>query len=343
MNKIGKTSMEKKIINSNFKICKNYKIYMIVPLIILLISLILMFTVDFHFGYDFTGGSTFKVYVNTENQIEDSTVYDLENSNDYNTVYNKIKTVLDQNGLKIISYKTSSMNIESLDVINGHAVEVIYQNSVNKDEDIFAENNIVREQLLATFDYVEYNNAISTIDQTFAKSSYDWSIGILASVVFATIVALIYMSLRFHSSACPLSILQVALDQMLLIALVLMTRLTVNFNFGIAILTTLVISIVNLFAFYNKNKNNIVSGKYEKMKNKQMADATTKELLFKKSIIYVVLLFITIIFASIAVEGVREVALAIMLSLIVTFYTSTFIMPSIWALIYKPKNKKVKS
>ena len=75
-------------------------------------------------------------------------------------------------------------------------------------------------------------------------------------------------------------------------------------------------------------------------KSDQLVELTAKEMTLKKSIIYIALFIISAVFSILAVEGVREVALGIMIALIVTYYNSQFILPSLWATIFKTKKKK---
>ena len=101
-----------------------------------------------------------------------------------------------------------------------------------------------------------------------------------------------------------------------------------------------VMTIVNAFVFYSKMKENIKSGKYANMKNDEMADSNVKEGLFKKSVVYTIMLVFAFLLSIIAVEAVREVALAVAIAIITTFFTSTFFMPVIWSVAYKEKKKK---
>lgn len=339
MNKIK--CMEKKIANSKFKISKNSLYYMIAPIVILLLGIILSLTVGFNFGTDFTGFSSFKIYVNNEATFENVTVYDLNDSEDYDTVNGKIKTVLKDNDLKIVSYRTSSINLmDSYRIADGQAIEVIFQNSSTEVEKINSENEDLRQALIAEFKYAGYENAVSSIDFTAASSSFNWLIGILASIVFGLAAAIVYMMFRYHKSAWIVLILQIALDILLFVSLLSIFRLTVNLTIGISIIATFVLSIMNAFVFYSKMKENINSGKYTNLKNSEMADNNIKEGLFKKLALYLVMFVLVFILAIVAVEGVREVALGLAIALLVTLFTSTFFTPAIWTIVYKEKKKK---
>ena len=334
-----KVSLEKKILNSRFSYSKNFLYFLIVPILILIVGIVLISTIGFNLGVDFKGGVTFKVYANNEAIIEDDNVvqYDLTVKRAYDEFQNKIETVLNKNGLSVISYRQTSMSIYDYDVYAGQALEIVYQNNYENAEEI---NQKVRDEIISTFGYENYELAVSSFDDVLPNYSFDWVIGIVAAIVFALIVAIIYLSLRYNTSASVVALLNVAFDIFLTLGMIAICRLTVNMSIGIILLVTFFISIFNVLFYFTKVKENLKAGKYEKMKNSEMADLTVKELTMNKTIIYVFLLLISFFFAVIAVEGVREVALGIMISVLVTFYTSQCLLPSYWATIYKNKKKK---
>lgn len=332
-------SMEKKIINSKFKISQNLFKSLIVFAVIFLVGLIVTCTVGFNLGTDFSGSSSFKIFVNSEAKLENATVYDLQDVEDYNTVYGKVQSVLTKKGLKIVSYRTSSLKITELNEPDAQAIEVVFQNSTTNQDKINEENQAIREAIIAEFDYTSFESGVTSVDFSPAQSSFDWMIGLLASIVFGLLVAMIYMMFKFDKSSW-IMILQVALDIVLFLALLSIVRLTVNLTVGITILATFVLSMLNGFIFYAKMKENISSGKYTGMKNNEMADTTIKSYLFKKILAYVVMIILSFILAIIAVEAVREVALGLVIALVSTFFTSTFMTPAFWAVVYKEKRKK---
>ncbi len=337
----NKMQLNQKIINSKFNITKNFLYFLIVPAIIILVGIILLCTVGFNLGTDFTGSSTFKVYVNNENALgEEIASYNLDNKDDYKAVREKIELVLEDNGLSIREYRTTTINITSYHVYNGQAIGVVYQNTVDDASLIEAQNNDIRSSLITAFGYANFDEAISSVDFTPSTSSYGWAIGIVAGIVFAYILVACYMAFRYDMSALVVGLIQIALDLFLTISLILICRLTINLSMGIILFSTLILTIFNLFYFYSMTKNNIKSGKLANMKNNAVANATIKEITMPRAAIYIVLLIIAILFSALAVEGVREVALGIMLSIITTFYTSEFILPSLWSTCHRKKVKK---
>jgi len=335
MNK--KTSIEQKIVDSKIDIIKKSLYFIIAPVVILILGIILISTVGFSKGIDFTGGQTFKVYVNNEAKLEDVASYDLSKSEDYNKVYDKITMILEKNNVNLISYQTSKVDLKEYNVYGGQAVQVTYQtNASSKD------GSIIRAELIDAFDYSNFDGAISSIDETMPVSSFNWFIGLLAGVVFALIAAIIYMAIRFSKSAIFVVFIQAALDIFLTLSLLLICRVTVNLTVGIVVLSAFMLSLINSFVYYNKVRDSRTSGLVEGKTNYDIANQTIKQTTYKKALFYICTIVVSLIFIILSVSAVRDVALGIMLSLVATFYTSTFILPSFWALVDKPKKKKKK-
>lgn len=332
---MNKGKMMRTFKECNFSYTKNFLYLLIAPILVLLVGIILFSSIGFNLGTDFKNGVTFKVYANYENVVQNNDnpeSYDLNDEVDYNEVQSKIVGVLGENGIKIVSYRTTTMNIKEYNVFGGQAVEIVYQNNGKA-------LNEVREQVIQEFGYTGYENAVSSFDTIQSSYTFDFVIGIVAAVVFALVSAIIYMSLRFDRSAMMVSILQVALDMFLVIGMLLITRVRVNLSIAATILTTFFLSVVNLIYFYVNMKSSIKQGKFEKVRPTEMADTLTKELTCKKSFVYLILLAVFVLLAAFVGGGVREVSLGIIISLVVTFYTSQALLPSFWATTKSIKKK----
>lgn len=334
MNKFINTT-KNNFINSKFSFTKNFLKFLAFPALVLLAGIILCVTVGFNLGTDFSGGVTFKVYANYEQVLEGDNIlsYDLNEKQDYDEMKDKVVNVLNDNGLKVVSYRKTTMDISEYNIFGGQAVEVVYQNS---DKSL----NDVREQILQEFGYMPCENAVTSFDTMQSLYSFDYVIGIVAAVVFGLIATIIYLTFRFDHSALLVSILHVAFDMFMIIGMLLITRLTVNLNVSVILLTTFLLSIANLIYFYASMKTSIKQGKFEKVKPSVMADTLTKELTFKKIFVNLSLMIIFVLLASLIGGGIREVSLGIIIALLVTFYSSECIMPSLWATISSTRKKK---
>lgn len=332
-----KTSIEQKIINSKFDIVKKALYFLVAPILILLVGVILVSTVGFNQGIDFSGGQTFKVYVNNEAKLENVASYDLNKNDDYNDVYKKITIVLEKNNVNLVSYQKTNVNLTEYDVYNGQAVKVTYQTNSSSSEE-----SKIRENLIEAFGYENFDGAVSSIDEVPAQSSFGWMIGIIASVVFGLVCAIIYLAVRFSKSAIFVAFIQTVLDIFLTLGLMIVFRAVVNLTVGAVVLTAFIISLLNSFVFYNKVKESRKTGTYEGVENNSVANDVSKKLLWKKVLVYSTLIVATLLVVIIAPNAVKSVALGIMIALITTFYSSTFLLPSFWALVDKPSKKKQK-
>ncbi len=322
--------------NSKFSFTKNFLYFLIAPALILLVGIILLSTVGFNLGTDFRGGVSFRVYANYENVIEtsdDIKSYDLNDKNDFNEVVDKINYVLNSNGLKAVSIRKTTMNIAEYDVYNGQAVEVVYQNNGKALLE-------VRDQVIDEFGYVGKDEAVTTFDTIQSSYTFNYVVALVAAIVFGIITLMLYLGFRFDKSAFLVSIMQVALDIFLVLGALLITRVTINLTFAVTLLTTLLLTAVNLIYFYTTMKSAIKQGKFEKVKPVEMADTMTRECLMKKIVVLFALLAVFVLLAALVPGGVREVSLGIIIALIVTFYSSECIMPSLWATINSVKKKK---
>lgn len=328
-------SMKKSFINSKFSFTKNFLYFLIIPALVLITGIVLISTIGFNLGTDFKNGVTFKVYANYEQVIEESGAesYDLNDEQDYNEMKDKIVSVLNENGLKVVSYRTITMDIADYNVYGGQAVEVVYQNNGAVADD-------VRQQMIAEFAYGAHDQGISSFDTMQSQYSFDYIIGLVAAIVFGLVAVILYLSFRFDRSAMFVSILQVAIDMFLVIGMLLVTRLTVNLTVIATLLATFVLSVVNLIYFYTGMKAGVKQGKFEKSKPSEMADTMTKELTCKKLVPLCSLLVVFILLAAFVGGALREAAIGIIIALVVTAYTSEFLLPSFWATIRLARKKK---
>ena len=329
-------TMIDKIKNSNFSFTKKFLYFMILPAIILVVGIVLLSTVGFNLGVDYAGGTTFKVYTNYEKQITNSEAknYNLDVKQDYDTVSAKISTVLNNNQLKVVSIKKSTMTISEYHVFNGQAVEVVYQGN--------ADTAIVANQLISEFGYGSFDETVSSFDKVTPVYSFGYVVDIVCALVFALIVALVYMALRYNPSVLFVGLIAAACDLFVTLGLIAITRVTINLTLGIVIFATFVLSMFNLMQYYIKWKEWNKQGKFEKLKPFAVADSITRELTFNRIVIYSCLLVAALLLVIFAVPGVRQVAIGLIIALIVSLYNAEFILPTVWATftsICKKKNK----
>lgn len=346
--KNDKFSIDRMINNSKFDYCKNLKWFLIAPVVIVIIGIILLFTVGFNLGLDFTGGSVIKIYANSEGIITESEQYDLNKDSDYNEIYDKIQSVLDEYGLKINVFRTSTINIEDINVVDGAAVEVRYQNiSGATGSEIAETNKEIREKLRESFGYKyfslekDYSNAISAAEVTTATASSELLMNAFIAMIVAIALILIYVAVRFEITSGLAAILALFHDLLIMTSCVLIFRITINSSFVAALVTILGYSINNTIIIFDRIRENIKTGKYDKSSNAVIANDSVKHTM-SRSIFTTLTTVITIaLVAIIGVSDIREFAVPILIGIIAGFYSSVFVTPGLWAIAYrKPKKKK---
>ena len=230
------------------------------------------------------------------------------------------------------------MDVPEYGVTFGQAVQITYQTNNNTKT-----ADVIRAEIINAFGYDSYDGAVSSIDEVPPVQSFDWLIGLIAAVLLGLVAAIVYMAFRFSKSAIFVVFLQMALDIFITLALVLICRVTVNLTFGDVLLTVFALSLINSFVYYNKVREDRKVGLTVGMSNAEVANKTTKQTLWKKIIFYVAMILASLLFVLISVGAVRDVFAGIILALITTFYTSTFLLPSFWSLVDKPKKAKKKA
>lgn len=335
MNKL--MMLENKLKNSKIKFTKNFLYYIIAPAILLILGIIFACTIGFNGGVELNGGSSFVIYVNNGQEYSQPAVnYDIDQ--DYNAICSKIEDILAEGNLRVENFQKTTISIEEKQVINGDAIKVTFLNSSNNIEKINQENASIRTRLITSFAYDEY--AVTEVDYqepTFSMSSLLMALG---AIILAVSIASIYMALRNKNASFLLGILQGAFDIMLLLAMVLVLRIPVDYNISAIVIGGGVLSFANFFTFYGHTRNNMKDGLYADKNNTETADKATKALLVRKSIIYIALTFISLLCICLPSIGTVRVGLGMFIALIASFYSSTFVMPAMWAITYKNRKEK---
>lgn len=334
MNKL--MMLENKLKNSKTKFTKNFLYYIIAPVILLILGIVFVCTMGFNGGVELNGGSSFIIYVNNGQEYSAPAVsYDIDQ--DFDSICAKIEEVLADGNLKAESFQKTTISIEEKQVINGDAIKVTFLNT-SKDLDIInQENNSIRTRLINSFAYDEY--AITDIDYQEATFSITDLLISLGTIILAISLASIYMAFRNKNASFLLGILQGTFDVLLTLAIVLALRIPVDSNISAIVIIGGVLSFANFFVFYGHTKNNIKDGVYADSKNAETADRATKALLIRKTILYIALTLASLICICLPSVGIMRVGLGILMALIASFYSSTFIMPSMWALTYKNRKQ----
>ena len=350
-----KFSLDNTIENSKFNYCKNLKWLIIAPIAIILIGIILFSTIGFNLGLDFTGGSVITVYSNSGGEILQAdgstsvTKYELSDNGDYATLKGKIEKTLNEQGITgNIVFQSTTMNIEELGVYEGDALIVKYQNIDGATADEISEKNAeIKEAVINALGYdaeVEYADAVANGGVITATASSDLLMKAFLAMIVAIVLILVYVAFRFEITSGFAAILALFHDLLVVTSLVLICRITINSSFIAALVTILGYSINNTIIIFDRIRENIKSGAYEKATNAEIANISVKATM-TRSVYTTITTFVTILLvAIIGVSDIRDFALPIVFGILAGFYSSVFITPGLWAIAYRgSKKKKIKA
>lgn len=339
-------SIDGLIENSKFNYCKNLKWFLIAPLVILLIGVIMLCTMGFNLGIDFTGGSIITIYANDQGYIESSTTYDISKDKDYNEMKERINKVFAGfEGVSVDVFRTSSMEVKEI-TSEGKAIQIQYQNREGDNGTAIADlNKEIREALAKEFGYdaYEYQSAVSAPEVVTATASSELLMNAFIAMIVAIAFILVYVALRFELTSGLAAILALFHDLIIMASLVIIFRIRINSSFVAALVTILGYSINNTIIIFDRIRENIKSGKFNKWQNADLANASVKETMTRSVFTTITTLITIALVAIIGVSDIRDFALPILFGIGAGFYSSVFLTPGLWAIAYKPKKKKAKA
>ena len=345
-----KFSLDNAIAKSNFDYCKNLKWFLIAPIAIILVGIILFSTIGFNLGLDFTGGSVISVYSNNGQEILKAANtpvkgYDLSKDSEYNDFKRVIEETLREQGVTgNIVFQSSTMNIEDLGVIEGQSVIVKYQNQDGASpSEISLKNNEIKEAIINKLGYdanEDYEKSVTNAGVITASASSDLLMKAFLAMLIAILLILIYIVFRFEVTSGLAAILALFHDLLVVSSLMLIFRITINSSFIAALVTILGYSINNTIIIFDRIRENIKGGVYEKETNSKIANISVKETM-SRSVYTTLTTFITIaLVAIIGVSDIRDFALPIAFGILSGFYSSVFLTPGLWAIAYRGRKKR---
>lgn len=322
-----KSNLFQKISNTKFDFVKNFKYFLIAPLVLVLAGIILFFTVGFNQGIDFTGGTIVDVYVGES--LNQQSVYDQTKQ--------KIDQVLSDNNLVASVYQTSENSI-------GLSLSVRYQNPKDKTEEEMTKiNDAVTDQLFQVFGYDKEDliqkNYIQGNQHIDAQVGQSIVINAFASIVIASLVILLYFFIRFGVTSGMSALLCVYHDLLVMLSIVLICRFQVNTSLVAGLVAVMGYSFVNTVLFFdNVRKNLKIEQKYQ---NRQIANLSEKQNLPRSIVLTGLVSIVLVLFGSIAVGEVTSFAFPVLFGVLASFYSSNFIAPALWSFAYIKKDKKI--
>lgn len=317
------SKLKNKIKNTKYNFSKNLVYHLILPLLAIITSIVLVFTVGFNKGVDFQGASVVNVVVEDSN---------LHNNDEYKVAKEKVNKVLEANKVEILTYQISDTNYY------GDAITVKFENAKYTEEELKDLHEAIKTQLIQEFN-------IDTIDQdTFVTvESFEGS-DLQATIVYAVLgilisllLVLVYTFVRFGFGNAMLMLAVNIFDILMTIAWSLIIRVRIEAAFVSVVVTVMVISMLYSLLFFTKTKENLSLQKYEKLNNKEIANQSVKDNISKLTLLTFILLLGAFMMGVVPFDSLNSMSSSLFIGVVVCVYSSVMLLPGVWALTHVRK------
>lgn len=282
-----------------FDIVKNKNIFFAIPLAILIVAVVVYITAGgFVLGVDFAGGSEMVIDIKTTINKDDIT-----------------KIFKEATGLEPVAVQESLIE----------ATVVTVKSKTLTDEQVEKAWNAFKEEYkLEDTDRLSVNNVSPTIGKELAK-------GAIVASIFAVILMLIYISIRFELLSGVAAIIALIHNVLMLLSAYVILRMPLDTTFIAAILTVIGYSINDTIVIFDRIRENVKFSKREPFADisaKSIIQSLTRTLNTSfTTLITIVLLFI------LGVDSIRNFALALIIGIVCGTYSSICIATPIWVML----------
>ena len=301
-------------------IAKNWKFWIIAPIVILVVAVVLIAALGSQIGYtnainigiDFEGGTLVTVTIGQ----------DAIDNYDYHV--DRITEAIEKHGV-VVSY----VQLQEAQNVNETSISFRYKNISTNDDEISALNEVIREELnnslyAAINDNVTYESIGATAAQDLLSKS-----GIALAISLALI--LIYIIIRFTPASGIAAILALIHDVVIMFCLTVICRVQINQSFVAAIITIIAYSINNTIIIFDRCRENVKPLKGQKdIPYAEIGDQSVHENM-RRSLFTTFTTMVTVIFLAIfGSDTIREFCVPIILGLVAGFYSSVLLATPLW-------------
>ena len=315
--------------NCKYNFSKNLLYHFIVPCVAIIIGIVLMCTVGFNYGLDFNGGINAIVVVE-----------DLRIDNNYYETQKVISEILDKHNVSGEVYQLVETNYY------GDAISVKFEAPVDDKYQINQLVVLLEQELVSQFypdltDKTELENMVH-VDTFKGSVSSAVLLSSLLAIVIAVVGGFVYLSARYGIAAGMTSLCVAFIDIVAMLAWTLISRVNVESTLIISAAFTAMYSFIASTILFARNKENLAKEKYSKLNNKEMANQSVKDVMFKNTVLALFMLVATLLLGVIPTYMVRRMSVPMMLGCFCVYYSSMLITPGLWALTHIRKVKKQK-
>ena len=287
----------------NFNIVKHFKIWIAIPLIIILIGLGVIAVGGFNLGIDFVGGSTIHASIGSPYDVDD------------------IRAIVNEQG---VDASILSAGQDNQDVI----IRIRYVDNQQEIHESIV--TALQEKYDLDSDAVSIDFVGPTMGRTLIQNA-------VMSVLIAAALMLVYIWIRFELKSGVAAVIALLHDVFIMIAVTAIIGIQINSSFIAAVLTIVGYSINDTIVIFDRIREN------SKRLGRKMTMSEIVDESIRQSITRTLNTSLTTIFAVatlyvLGVESIKDFTLPIIAGLIAGTYSSVFIAGSIWA-IWDEKSK----
>lgn len=305
---------------SSMPIAKNWKFWIIAPIVILVVAVVLIAALGSQIGYtnainigiDFEGGTLVTVTIGQ----------DAIDNYDYHV--DRITSAIEKHGV-VVSY----VQLQEAQNVNETSISFRYKNVSKNDDEISALNEVIREELNnSLYAEIKDNVTYESIGATAAQDLLSKS-GIALAISLALI--LIYIIIRFTPASGIAAIIALIHDVVIMFCLSVICRVQINQSFVAAIITIIAYSINNTIIIFDRCRENVKPLKGQKdIPYAEIGDQSVRENM-RRSLFTTFTTMVTVIFLAIfGSDTIREFCVPIILGLVAGFYSSVLLATPLW-------------
>ena len=305
---------------SSMPIAKNWKFWIIAPIVILVVAVVLIAALGSQIGYtnainigiDFEGGTLVTVTIGQ----------DAIDNYDYHV--DRITSAIEKHGV-VVSY----VQLQEAQNVNETSISFRYKNVSTNDDEISALNEVIREELNnSLYAEIKDNVTYESIGATAAQDLLSKS-GIALAISLALI--LIYIIIRFTPASGIAAIIALIHDVVIMFCLSVICRVQINQSFVAAIITIIAYSINNTIIIFDRCRENVKPLKGQKdIPYAEIGDQSVRENM-RRSVFTTFTTMVTVIFLAIfGSDTIREFCVPIILGLVAGLYSSVLLATPLW-------------
>ena len=320
-----------KILSSlnSMPIAKNWKYWIIAPIVIIVATIILILALGSQIGYtnavnigiDFEGGTLVTVTIGQ----------DAIDNYDYHV--DRITEAIEKHGV-VVSY----VQLQEAQNVNETSISFRYKNISTNDDEIAALNEEIREELNnSLYAEIKDNVTYESIGATAAQDLLSKS-GIALAV--SLVLILIYIIVRFTPASGIAAVIALIHDVVIMFCLTVLCRVQINQSFVAAIITIVAYSINNTIIIFDRCRENVKPFKGQKdIPYATIGDQSVRDNMRRSVFTTLTTLATVALLAIFGSDTIREFCVPIILGLVAGFYSSVVLATPIWVGLSKEFDK----